>query len=78
MRKLYGVITPGGTASDDAGEDTENCQWLGKYEAETHEEAANKCREQLAEWGQHFDELYVYELKDNNPHFTYGVYKEEN
>ena len=42
--KLYGVITPGGTASDDEGEDTENCQWLGKYEAETPEEAAGKCR----------------------------------
>lgn len=76
--KLYGIITPGGTASDDAGMDTENCQWLGRYKAETPEEAAEKCRAKLAEWGQHFDELYVYELTYSHPHYTQGVYKEEN
>lgn len=63
MLKHYVVITKGGFSQDDAGNDTENCQLIDIYSAESRDEALLKAISDNKERGHSFDEndLIIYE-----------------
>lgn len=61
--KHYVVITKGGFSQDDAGNDTENCQIIGIYSAESSSKALLKAINDNKERGHSFDvnDLIIYE-----------------
>lgn len=63
MLKHYIVITKGGFSQDDVGNDTENCQLIDIYSAESSDEALLKAINDNKERGHSFDEndLIIYE-----------------
>lgn len=67
--KHYLVLTTGGFSQDDDGNDTENCQLIGIYSAESRVDALLKAIKDNKERGHYFDPgtLIVYEATDLKP-----------
>lgn len=75
--KKYIVITTDGFTEDMRGIECENCQMLGIYEAESIDEAAEKCRENLIMWNQAFGNLSIYELGEESAKWVDGIYEDD-
>lgn len=76
--KKWIIITDCGYTQDDSLEDTEHCQMLGIYEADTPNEAAKYCRQELRELNQDYESLTVYQLVNSVAvTVTYGTHRKE-
>lgn len=75
--KHYIVFSLDGFTQDTRGKESENCQMLGVYEAESPEDAAEKCREKLIMWQQSFDDLTIMELSNDKRYHSHGIYEDD-
>lgn len=73
--KTYIVITPDGASYDANDEENFMCHYLGMYEAESPEHAAELCRQQLKEWSVWYENITTYELASTERHCFSGVYE---